>query len=101
MANLAVANEILRQVGGYGKLKAMIGIKELVGSADSLQFGFGGSRKYNKCVIRLDPSDTYTFELGQYSKKNYTYTKKYELSGVYNDMLIDLFESKTGLYLSL
>jgi hypothetical protein len=98
---IAIANEILRQLGGGGRLKAMIGMHGQVALDSGLQFSFKGSRKYNKCIIRLDGSDTYTFELWQFSPKHLTCTLKYTNSGVYNDMLVGLFESLTGLYLSL
>lgn len=101
-----VAKTILQQLGGFGKLRAMIGIYSVVALGESdqedrggVQFGFKGSRKVNKCRIILDHSDTYTFELWKITKKSWD--KVYELSGVYFDMLIDLFESETGLDLSL
>lgn len=101
-----VAHTILRQLGGLGKLRAMIGIHSVVALGESdqedrggVQFGFKGSHKVNKCRIILDHSDTYTFELWKITKKSWT--KVYELTDIYCDMLIDLFESETGLYLSL
>ena len=93
-----VANTILAQLGG-NKAKVMAGMYDFVSLEPGVQFSFKGSRKANKCRIILDPNDTYTFELWKITKL--AFTKVYDLSGVYCDMLIDLFESETGLYLSL
>jgi len=101
MADLAIAREILNQMGGTKRLALMVGGNNFAGGHDHVQFKFKGSRKFNTCHIKLDASDAYTFSLYQYRPKKMEMVKKYELSGVYNDMLIELFESETGLYLSL
>ena len=96
--NKEIATTILMQLGG-GKAIAMAGITNSLAIDNGLQFSFKGSRKVNKCVVKLDAMDTYTFELWKITK---TVVKKvYSLDGVYEDMLIELFESETGLYLSL
>ena len=102
MSDMRVANTIANQMGGVGRLQAMVGAREFLGSDDSLQFSFKGSRKVNKCRVVLDfASDTYTFELWHYNRRTFDMVKKYSLAGAYCDMLIDLFESETGLYLRL
>ena len=102
MTHLQVAETIIEQMGGVRKLTAMIGARQFTGSENSVQFGFSGSRIANKCRVELDfASDTYTFQLWKWNKKTGDIVKVYELEGAYFDMLIDLFESQTKLYLSL
>lgn len=101
MSDLKVANEIYRQLGG-NKASAMIGIKDLVGAPRALQFGWkvrGAKNQANKVVIVLDPSDTYTVKF--YSVRGGKFTERGEYGNVYNDMLVDVFESATGLDLRL
>jgi hypothetical protein len=43
--NLDVANTILAQLGGAGRLRAMLGTKQFVGHKDALSFRFVGSKK--------------------------------------------------------
>jgi len=101
MSDLTVATEIINQMGGFGKLQAMVSANTFLGDDNSVQFKFKGSRKANICKVTLLPSDTYLFQLYKFSPKNLDCSKVYELEGAYNDMLKDLFESETGLYLSL
>ena len=101
MANLTVANTILKQMGGAGKLSAMVSAHDFVGDKDSLQFGFKGSRKANKCRVILDPTDTYTLEFWKYNKRTFDIQQVGSFEGLYADMLKPVFESETGLYLSL
>ena len=60
MTDATVANTILSQIGGTGRLVAMTGAKHFTYSDNSLSFQFKGSRKTNALRITLDPSDTYT-----------------------------------------
>ena len=102
MSDLTVAHTIIQQMGGFGKLKAMVGAYDFTGSDKSVQFSFKGSRKANKCRVVYDyGDDLYIFELWKYNKRTFEIKQVYELKGAYCDMLISLFESETGLYLSL
>ena len=101
MADLTVATTIINQMGGFGKLRAMVGANGFVGDSNSVQFSFKGSRKFNKCRIILNANDTYTFELWKYNKRTLDMKKVYEIDNLYWDMLKPVFESETGLYLSL
>ncbi len=62
--DLTVANTILAQLGGGGRLTAMIGATNFLGSANSLQFRFAApaTNGANSVRIVLDASDTYTVE---------------------------------------
>jgi hypothetical protein len=91
----SVAQIIAAQLGGL-TLK-MLGATELVAFADGLQFRIKGSRKANKIVIKLDPSDTYTVTFW----RSRDWTKVAEVEGVYVDALHSTIETHTGLYARL
>ena len=101
MASMAVATTIIKQMGGTVRLGLMIGAHDFVGDCESVQFGFKGSRKANKCRIILEPTDTYRLELWKYSKRTFQAELASEFDGLYWDALKPTFESETGLYLSL
>jgi hypothetical protein len=101
-APLAVANTILAQLGGSGRLVQMIGAKHFVGSANALTFQFAGrgARNQSNCIrITLDPWDTYTVEF--LSCRGVKVTPKGTFTDIYADGLRELIEHETGLYLSL
>jgi hypothetical protein len=99
----AIAMEIMRQMGGQNKLKAMLGIKGYltVGASKGFQGGldlmFQNKVKTapNRVEILLADNDTYTVRFYRDSKK------MQEEEDVYADDLMDLFERSTGLYLTL
>jgi hypothetical protein len=103
----AQASTLIRQMGGMGKLTAMLGASGFGrGSTDghpSLTFKFKGSKKANVVTIILDPSDTYTLRFAKMASaaKFYEVTPTGEFSGVYAAQLKPVFERFTGLYLSL
>lgn len=99
MTNQMIAKIIIEQMGGFGKLGAMINGRNYIAIENGVQFDFSGVRKANKCVVTLNAMDTYEFELWKITKK--IFKKIYALSDVYCDMLISVFEDETGLYLSL
>ena len=105
--HLEVANIIASQMGGTGSLVMMLGAKHFMACDDKLgafsfHFGKGGEDKSGKpvnyCKITLDPSDTYTMTFGYIRGTNYTV--RAEVEGIYNDGLMDTFESNTGMFLT-
>lgn len=101
-----IALTALSQLGNPGMMKAMIGLSNIIfGETEGkpyLQFDFKGSRKHNKCRIVYNPGqDSYNFELYQYKPKSATCPQTYKAEDVYCDMLTQIFEDETGLYLSL
>ena len=93
---------IIDQMGGMGKLTAMVGAYMFVDLGNGIKFKFKGSRKSNLCQVIYDSdTDLYTFELWHIGQYPSDYKKVYNMGGVYSGMLIELFEDKTGLYLSL
>jgi hypothetical protein len=99
--NNMIAKTILEQLGGR-KAQVMIGMRDMVAHPDGLSFGWkcrGARNGANKCWVTLDPSDTYTVKF--YSTRAGKVVEKGEFDDVYNDMLVDVFESATGLSLRL
>jgi len=104
--HLQVASTIAQQMGGTGRLKAMVGAHNLVFLSDTrdggLAFDFKGSRKANKIRVELDRgADLYNVKLYKYNHRTGEIKTVYEGEGIYFDMLIDIFEMHTGLYLTL
>jgi hypothetical protein len=99
--DLTVANTILAQLGGAGRLRAMIGADNFVGSADSLQLKFKSraTNGANTLRVRLGTDDTYTVEF--WKVRGVSVSKLSERSDVYVANLRAVFERETGLYLSL
>lgn len=102
---MQIANTILQQLGGAGRLKMMAGCKDFVAIDAGVQFGIGkNAAGINKAVIKLRADDTYDVEFGtgRMNRKtfDYTFTVKDKTEGAYADMLKSLFEKAIGLYLS-
>jgi len=99
--NLEVANTILAQMGGTGRLSAMLGASSFFGTEDTASFRFKARarNKSNMVKVRLDPSDTYTVEF--WTVRGGKATKRSAHSDIYADGLKTLFTDETGLYLSL
>ncbi len=109
---MRIATTILEQLGGGSRVKAMIGVKRFVQDNGDLMFDFKMCRKANFVIIHLNGSDLYdmTFyrkrELKLVNVNGMTtgepdMTEKMKFTDLYNDQLIDTFESYTGLRLSL
>lgn len=103
---MEVATEILRQLGGR-QFQVLTGARNLVGGPNSLSMQVSASAQVplkNRCThvrITLDPTDTYTVEFMRFSRKKLEFTECSRHEGVYCDMLQDLFEAQTGLYVTL
>lgn len=102
--DMAVANEIARQIGG--RAFYMMGTQHKVGEENALTFDIRGSRAVNKVRVILDGDDTYSVEFwkipgpqGWANGKVPVIVHKSE--GIYNDGLHQCIESNTGIYLSL
>ena len=98
----AIARTIINQLGfSQSRMKVMIGAKNFVALESGLQFKFVARAKsgINHMTIKLNGMDTYDVEFWRITKAKFT--KKSEHGGMYADQLKGLFESETGLYLSL
>lgn len=96
-----IANTILQQLGGIGRLVAMTGAKNFMSHAEGgVSFKIGrNAKRVNYVKIMLTPDDLYTVEFMWVTVKKITV--KNSTVGAYNDMLHDLFEQATGMYLTL
>jgi len=114
----AVADIILKQLGGAGRLRAMIGARDIMSEngGKTLVFKFPNKQrsKPNCIKITLTSMDLYDVEFGRVGQKQDpkfkglgfkvmtpTYKKLKTYKGIYADMLMDIFEEQTGLYLTL
>jgi hypothetical protein len=110
----AAADVTLKQLGGMKRLKVMIGAKDFVsdngGKTLIFKFPNRGAKKPNYVKITLTGRDDYNVEFGRISSKKSkdfpsirtpVYKKFKTYRGVYVDMLYDIFEKETGLYLTL
>lgn len=90
----------LMQLGGYGKLRAMIGANNFsYDEKGTLKFMFRGCQKANFLEVILNPDDTYTMVFGKITSLDKKEVGRFE--GVYWKQLKLVFEAETGLYLSL
>jgi len=97
---MQIANEILRQLGGAGRLKAMINGKDYVGLPAGLQFGFMRAKNgINKVRIELNANDLYDVQF--YKIRGADFKIMAEVKGLYFDMLAGAFWDHAGLALKL
>lgn len=93
--NTAIGEAILAQMGGAGRIAAMINAKfTIAGDGVLLRFPNPSGRP-NACAITLEPDDTYHVRFYRGIKD------AGQFKGVYCDQLREMFEKQTGLYLSL
>ena len=102
--NKTQADTIFGQLGGTRRLAMMTGAKNFsygcTGNNETYaQFRVGrNAKKINLVKITLNSSDTYTVEFMWATAA--AITIKADFTCVYNDMLKDIFESSTGMFLT-
>jgi hypothetical protein len=99
-----VADTIAKQMGGYGRLKAMLGARDFLYDKNppSFQFKFPNKAKGKPNFVKIIydvGQDLYDIEFGRIRGTSYKKIKTY--SSIYANQLKKLFEKTTGLYLSL
>lgn len=96
-----VAKEILSQMGGAGRLGAMINAKNFAATEKTLSFCFMKSRvnKANYIKITLNGLDLYDIQFIKLTK--YDAVLVSELNNIYANQLKQVFIENTGLELSL
>lgn len=100
MSNV-VASTILNQIGGR-RFIMMTGAKDFVAAENGLTFRIparSAKRGINKVRIVLMPDDTYEMQFIKYA--NMLDNRIATVTGVYCDMLEDIFEDQTGLFTSM
>ena len=101
MSMTTCAATILEQIGGIGRLQAMLGTKFLLHDDEAITFDFKGNRKMNRCKISYcRASDLYSVEFLKYFPSKLRCQSVQQYAGVYADSLRTVFETSTGLYLS-
>ena len=95
-----VATTIAAQLGGIGRLKAMIGADKFAFGERHLQFRFAAraTNGANSVTITLDGSDTYTVTFYRIGR-GFSVKEISSIPFVYDDQLRPVFESETGLFL--
>lgn len=99
---MEIAQEIVRQLGGYARLSAMIGAKApFVGLPDGVRFQFmRAANGINMVEIRLNGRDLYDVRFMK--QRGYQPARVVEdANDVYADMLPGLFRDVTGLALQI
>lgn len=108
---MSIAKTILDQLGG-NRFLTMTGANHLVADGNTLRMTLPkNASKANRLYITLDGNDTYTMRFfrytpGRLNRKTYTWTEEKALevklvSGVYCDMLQDIFTATTGMFTHL
>lgn len=96
---MEIARTILEQLGG-NQFAMMTGAKNFIAAEKGLSFKVGrNSKSVSHVRITLDPDDTYSVEFIRVRAGKLTQVAKE--TGVYCDMLQNIFTEHTGLYTSL
>jgi len=101
--HILVASNIIQQMGGFGRLKAMIGMRQPLAYSGlggvSFCFPNKASGRPNRVCIKLNGLDLYDVEFKRVYGSKVTTTASHE--NVYASSLREVFEMATGLALSL
>jgi hypothetical protein len=101
---LEQAETIFKQLGGKRRLSLMIGAKNFAFGSTPIgetlaSFRFAGYRKANHFEVTLNRNDLYDVRLIKIRKFDFDVVETF--TDVFAEDLVRLFESETGLYLSL
>ena len=95
-----IANEIYRQLGG-NRFRVMTGAKNMVSHEFALSMKIGRNKtNANFMVVELNGNYLYNVTFAKLTKMGEMKSVK-EYENVYNDMLVSIFESHTGMYTTL
>ena len=99
-SDMRVAEEILRTLGG-SRFRAMTGAKNFAGTDNSLRMRIGRNKtNANYMEVVLNGLDLYDVTFAKVTRMGEMKSVR-TYDNVYNDMLVSLFESHTGMYTSL
>ena len=95
-----IANEIYRQLGG-NKFRVMTGAKMMVSTENGIRMRIGRNKtNANFMEVSLNSLDLYDVTFAKLTKMGEMKSVK-EYENVYDDMLVSIFESHTGMYTTL
>lgn len=96
-------NQLTNSINGGARLSVMIGAKNFIRDEENYTIGFRfaakARNKANYCRIKLNSMDLYDVEFISIRGVNVKTISTH--NDLYADMLKSLFETETGLYLSL
>ena len=96
----AIANEIYRQLGG-NRFRVMTGAKNMVSTENGIRMRIGRNKtNANYMEVVLNSMDLYDITFAKVTRMGEMKSVR-TYDNVYNDMLVSLFESHTGMYTSL
>ena len=96
----AIANEIYRQLGG-NRFRVMTGAKNMVSTENGIRMRIGRNKtNANYMEVVLNSMDLYDITFAKVTKMGEMKSVR-TYDNVYNDMLVSLFETHTGMYTSL
>lgn len=96
-----VARTIFSQLGG-NRFAFMTGAKDFTSSSNALSFRLPRNAKRVTYVqIELDHNDTYTMRFYRAGARASQLQELPKVEDVYSDMLLDVFENRTGIYATL
>ena len=98
---MKIAQTILKQLGGQGRLSAMLGAKNFLDHGNALSFKFPNRArsKPNYVKVELAPDDTYTVHFARIGSINFKPLG--QLEGVHVGQLRQVIEDRIGLRLRL
>ena len=95
-----VANTIYRQLGG-NRFRVMTGAKMMVSTENGIRMRIGRNKtNANFMEVSLNSLDLYDVTFAKLTKMGEMKSVKI-YDNVYNDMLVSIFESHTGMYTTL
>ena len=95
-----IANEIYRQLGG-NRFRVMTGAKMMVSTENGIRMRIGRNKtNANFMEVSLNSLDLYDITFTKLTKMGEMKSVK-TYDNVYNDMLVSIFESHTGMYTTL
>ena len=97
---MSIANEIYRQLGG-NKFAVMTGAKNFNDIENGIRMKIGRNKtNHNWMEVTLNSLDLYDVAFAKLTKLGERKSLK-EYKNVYNDSLVELFETHTGMYTKL
>lgn len=96
---IMIAETIIQQMGGFNRLRAMIGARDYIGLDSGVKFRFSGNRKMNVAQIILNGLDLY--DLTIYKIVAPDVETVYAASNLYAEDLGRVFTEATGLDLRI
>lgn len=100
MTDLTVAKTIAEQLGGTGKLHAMIGAHAFTGGANNLLFMFKARAKNGANVVDIILNGMDTYDVAFYKMRGSKHSVVSKETDIGCENLKQYIESETGLYLS-